>query len=541
MANWAWVFIVNLKGPKGDTGPTGPAFGYKGSLPNNTDLNAIVAVGDNGHYTLSTASTYTNLPPGTAGVGGMLQNITTGFNDTKQIVTWRSGGGVYERQQTSAGAFSAWRRTDRAADDALWTRVNAIDSVTTGWFAQRDRGTLPAGDLNALINKGSNGLWVLNGTNAYTNLPPGLSLTNTGAQLEVKSTGVGDCKHELVVRNAGGIYERQQTSGSNFTAWRRTDRADDTLYGRVAPLERAVGTPGVDGLPSEINAQLRMLGAQVAKEHTPLTLWEGTGIWTARDAGELYLDQIAAKYPAIKLRTLGYSLLGYPIRAAHIGNPAGPTMLLQAGQHGDEVASREAAFLWLREIAASTDPALLTWLGSNCILVVPTVNADMITKTRLSSNGTDLNRNWVLQSTPEVQAAVSVFGLYNVLVAIDAHEGGGTSEMEIDVSPSPEVHASIAALNDALFNVVTDAFTSAGRPVGEFPSEPALTWAMNHMSAVKHVPCLLTESPSLLAPNIYTPSPLNRVNDQLLAFRTVFAHFRANQAAYAAAKANAGG
>ncbi|SEI44488.1 Zinc carboxypeptidase [Arthrobacter sp. yr096] len=511
-------------------------------------LGALTTAASTGSYVLNTTNVYTDLPPGVAVngsgqlvTGGQLINISSGVGDTKQILTIRNAGGEFERQQTSTGVFSAWRRTDRAADDTVFTDVRTIRD---DWNPIRFIGTLASRSLDTMTGPSTNGLHTLNTANIYTGLPVAVVVDVNGKLVTPGSiyslcNGLGDGQQILTIRSNGGVFERQLTNSTTWTAWRRTDRADDALYSRVAPLERVVGTPGAGGQPSEINAQLRMLGAQVAKSHQPLTLWEGTGIWTARDAGDLFLDQIASKYPAIKLRTLGYSALGSPIRAAHIGNPAGPAMLLQAGQHGDEVASREAAFIWLRELAESSDPGLATWLGSNCIVVIPTINADSITKTRLSSTGTDLNRNWATRTTPEVQAASSIFGLYpNILVAIDAHEGGGTSQMEIDVSPTPEVAAPVAAMNQQLFNAVFSAFTSAGRPVGQYTATSTeTTWAMNYMPAVQRVPCLLTESPSLLEPNIYTPSPTNRVNDQLLAFRTVLAHLRANQAAYAAAKA----
>lgn len=535
MANWAWVFVANLKGPKGDTGATGPAFGYKGSLANNTDLNTLVAAADTGHYTLSTANTYTNMPPNTPGIGGMLQVITSGFNDTRHIVTWRSGGGVYERQQTSAGNFTAWRRTDRASDDSMWTRLNAIDGANggAGWFAMRDRGTLPASDLNTLTTKGSVGYYVLSTSNAYTNTPVSSGVPHTvGGMLEVISTAVGDTSQRIKYRFGGGVYEREQLGPSTWSAWRRLDRLTDSVFLRLDPMDR---------YDNELQAQVRMAYfSQLAR-----TGLELTNRWSTRTQGDLYLDKLLHDFPTkLTARTLGNSQWGYPIRAAHMGNPAGQTFMIMAGQHGDEVASREAVLIWLREMLESTDPTLATWLTNNCILVVPCVNVDNIGVTRHTVNDSDLNRNWVSRSTPEVTAAASVFGLYNVLVCIDAHEGGitGTPMMKIDVSPSPEVHNDIKAVNTSLYNAVWDAFVAAGKPIGQYTATaPDLTWAINQIPAVMHAAALLLESPSLLQPNMYSPDPQMRIDTHLLSFRTAFTHFRANQAAYASAKAAAGG
>lgn len=533
MANWAWVFVANLKGPKGDTGATGPAFGYKGSLANNTDLNTLVAAADTGHYTLSTANTYTNMPPNTPGIGGMLQVITSGFNDTRHIVTWRSGGGVYERQQTSAGVFSAWRRTDRAADDALWARVNAIDGANSGanWFAMRDRGTLATVDLNTLNTKTSVGYYILNTTNIYTNAPVSSGVANpTAGMLEVTATSVGDAVQVVTYRFGGGTYERAQAGPTTWTAWRRTDRLDDSVYTRLAPMDR---------FDNELQSQIRMAYfLQLAR-----TGYEITSRWSTRTQGDLYLDKLLHDFPTkLTARTLGNSQYGYPIRAAHMGNPAGQTFMIMAGQHGDEVASREAVLIWLREMLESTDPALATWLTNNCILVIPCVNVDMIGVQRHTVNDSDLNRNWVTRSTPEVFAAASVFDLYNVLLCIDAHEGGGTTMMKIDVSPSPEVHNDIKAMNTSLYNAVWDAFVAAGKPIGQYTATSTeLTWAMNQIPAVEHAAALLLESPSLLMPNMYSPDPMMRIDTHLLSFRTAFTHFQANQAAYASAKAAAGG
>lgn len=91
-----------------------------------------------------------------------------------------------------------------------------------------------------------------------------------------------------------------------------------------------------------------------------------------------------------------------------------------AGQHGDEINPINSLLSLCRSLADGKHSELL----SGCIfIVVPVVNpGGLVARQRLSSDNTDINRDWVNLSTPEVWFVDSIIRQWNPHILIDLHE-----------------------------------------------------------------------------------------------------------------------
>ena len=146
---------------------------------------------------------------------------------------------------------------------------------------------------------------------------------------------------------------------------------------------------------------------------------------------------------------LGRSQAGLPIAAIAFTRPAGaeaaapaggsavpslaparrPTVLVIAGQHGDEPAGTEALVVMAQEIAAGRLDAVL---ASVDVVLVPRANPDGASGFRReTADGTDLDADHLLLNTPEAQALARLQNEVQPVVVLDLHEyavGGAFSE-----------------------------------------------------------------------------------------------------------------
>jgi hypothetical protein len=100
-------------------------------------------------------------------------------------------------------------------------------------------------------------------------------------------------------------------------------------------------------------------------------------------------------------------------------NPALPTVLLLGQQHGNEPAGGEAALV----IAQRLVDVRGDLLERENVLVMPRANPDAAEHfARVSSNGTDVNRDHLLLRTPEAQAVAEAVRRYPPQVMLDMHE-----------------------------------------------------------------------------------------------------------------------
>jgi hypothetical protein len=138
------------------------------------------------------------------------------------------------------------------------------------------------------------------------------------------------------------------------------------------------------------------------------------------------------EHPWIEVTKVGTSNEDRPIRVAEIADPNASTprderavTLLLTQQHGNEPAGTPAA---LRLMANVTDGGPVTErLDGQILLVLPMVNPDGAEAfQRGNADGVDINRDHIALETPEAQAVHRVLNEWDVDVALDHHEYGGT-------------------------------------------------------------------------------------------------------------------
>ncbi|WP_370451095.1 M14 family metallopeptidase [Acidovorax sp. FJL06] len=132
-----------------------------------------------------------------------------------------------------------------------------------------------------------------------------------------------------------------------------------------------------------------------------------------------------------KLLNIGASQRGEPIQGLLLTRAAGtdpasldtsgrPTVVLIGQQHGDEPAGSEALLVISSELAQGLLEPLLDRIN---VVVVPRANPDGAeVGTRVTANGTDMNRDHLLLNTPEARALAQVINDYRPILVVDAHE-----------------------------------------------------------------------------------------------------------------------
>ncbi len=137
-----------------------------------------------------------------------------------------------------------------------------------------------------------------------------------------------------------------------------------------------------------------------------------------------FLDSLARQSPRITVETIGRSQQGRTMALVVLSGTRGfdarlPTVLLLAQQHGNEPAGGEATLVLAQSLA--TERAGL--LEKVNVLLVPRANPDAAESfARSSANGIDINRDHLLQRTPEVQALTAALQRYSPQVVLDLHE-----------------------------------------------------------------------------------------------------------------------
>ena len=124
-------------------------------------------------------------------------------------------------------------------------------------------------------------------------------------------------------------------------------------------------------------------------------------------------------------RPVNMFILGYPTptaTAAAISNS--PALAINCNVHGNEASGRESCFTMARQLAFSTDPAIIDMLSKMTVLIVPSINADgRAANTRGNSTGQDLNRDHALIEQNETKGFATMLRDYTPDVVLDNHEG----------------------------------------------------------------------------------------------------------------------
>jgi len=129
----------------------------------------------------------------------------------------------------------------------------------------------------------------------------------------------------------------------------------------------------------------------------------------------------------VSVLSLGVSQMGDPIEAIAFTRPPAtpaiarrPTVVVLAGQHGDEPAGSEALIVVAQELAAER---LANVLDRVDVVVLPRANPDGAAAfTRTAADGTDINRDHLLLNTPEARAIAKLLVDVQPIVVLDLHE-----------------------------------------------------------------------------------------------------------------------
>ena len=138
-----------------------------------------------------------------------------------------------------------------------------------------------------------------------------------------------------------------------------------------------------------------------------------------------YVNQVETMNDFVTVEYIGKSVEGRKLPLVKISNSGNInkellTIFFFAQQHGDEPSGKEGMLMLIDEFSRGKHKE---WLQKVNILIMPQVNPDGGEKhQRENANGTDLNRDHLVLSSPEVRAVHSVFHKYQPEVTIDVHE-----------------------------------------------------------------------------------------------------------------------
>lgn len=156
--------------------------------------------------------------------------------------------------------------------------------------------------------------------------------------------------------------------------------------------------------------------------------------WTTHDEELTFLAEVDARSERVSVEVIGETALGRPLHLVRIGDPVPhsleaslgqPTTMFVCTQHGNEPAGREACLKAIRDLAFTTDPALIEQLSTQTFLFIPTANPDgRAANTRGNSRGTDINRDHLPLKTEEAQIIARVARDWKPDLSLDLHEYG---------------------------------------------------------------------------------------------------------------------
>lgn len=227
----------------------------------------------------------------------------------------------------------------------------------------------------------------------------------------------------------------------------------------------------------------------------PQTDFETGGGWTSSSTEAAFLAQVAADTSA-SLTVAGHSGQGRPIHRLDLGAGAGNTMLVVTLQHGGERASREAALMQLRDLAYSTDPAVLAYLDTHRIVYLPTLNPDGLQSATRFANGIDTNRDWFKLEAIETQVGAQVILDANPHLVVDAHEfsGGYTEDWLGAGGGLASTHPAIKTLELSSYEYARDTLAGLGYEASLYSNNGVPRASLSASAGARHIVGLLSET-----------------------------------------------
>ncbi len=136
-----------------------------------------------------------------------------------------------------------------------------------------------------------------------------------------------------------------------------------------------------------------------------------------------YLDEILKADTTITMDVIGKSVQSRPIIVMHrrsVASEKSIKVLIFCQQHGNEPSGKEAALALLKDIVSTKDNPIFSNID---LYIIPSVNPDgNESAKRFNANGSDLNRNHLLLSEPEVVALHKIYDSIKPEVTLDVHE-----------------------------------------------------------------------------------------------------------------------
>ena len=215
-------------------------------------------------------------------------------------------------------------------------------------------------------------------------------------------------------------------------------------------------------------------------KNVPDTIIKQLGYWTTLAEENTFLDNLNAANARMEIDTIGTSASGRPLRAVRIGRNSPPDQkrgkrpfLVEGCPHGDELAGREAALAFIRDMVEATDPALLSFLDAHDVYVFPTNNPDganlFLTSGNLdgryNGNGVDLNRDALVMTQPESRALASLIRDVRPEVTIHLHEADSSPTQEMSLAAAdemPMVDSQLATLSADMITYLRAQGTAEG-------------------------------------------------------------------------------
>ena len=159
----------------------------------------------------------------------------------------------------------------------------------------------------------------------------------------------------------------------------------------------------------------------------------GRNDFTGQDELMAFIDELTGYARDLRVRIVGRSQEDRAIPLLVFARPSTatgsdvlkngkPTVLIIGQQHGNEPGGGEAALALAAELASGDGAKRLDRVN---VLIVPRANPDgAFHFVRATANGMDVNRDHLLESTPEGRALGRVFAEYQPDVVLDCHEFG---------------------------------------------------------------------------------------------------------------------
>jgi len=173
--------------------------------------------------------------------------------------------------------------------------------------------------------------------------------------------------------------------------------------------------------------------------------------------------------------------------------------LIACTVHGNEPAGREACLLQARELAFSSDPAVVDLLTKSAVLLVPTVNPDgRANNTRGNTTGQDLNRDHSLLTQPETFGFAQVLRDYQPISLVDGHEYGSNTTGDLPVlwPRHPNVDSALhdSVQQDLVLGHIFDEADNSGWWPVPYPIGYAQETILRNTTGLKNISGMLLES-----------------------------------------------